>query len=136
MYVCANATTLQIPCTCYLVIKRILSYLILCMCVCMFVCVRVCACARVRVCACARVRVCTYVRMYTCMYVRRDVLNTMLRNCCHNRHKQHVNQELDGQPTLKELNKAVSSTAHGKTTGNIGISPEVIKCGKPVPLSA
>ena len=29
MYVCANATTLQIPCTCYLVIKRILSYLIL-----------------------------------------------------------------------------------------------------------
>ena len=33
MYVCANATTLQIPCTCYLVIKRILSLflsLILC----------------------------------------------------------------------------------------------------------
>ena len=29
VYVCANATTLQIPCTCYLVIKRILSYLIL-----------------------------------------------------------------------------------------------------------
>ena len=28
MYVCANATTLQIPCTCYLVIKLILSYLI------------------------------------------------------------------------------------------------------------
>ena len=27
MYVCANATTLQIPCTCYLVIE--LSYLIL-----------------------------------------------------------------------------------------------------------
>ena len=28
MYVCVNATTLQIPCTCYLVIKRILSYYI------------------------------------------------------------------------------------------------------------
>ena len=30
MYVCANATTLRIPCTCYLVIKRIFFFIFIC----------------------------------------------------------------------------------------------------------
>ena len=45
-----------------------------------------------------------------------------------------VLEELDSEPTLEELSKAIDALASGKAPGEDGIPPEVIKCGKPALL--
>ena len=45
-----------------------------------------------------------------------------------------VLEELDAEPTLDELEKAISCLASGKAPGSDAIPPEIIKCGKPVLL--
>ena len=45
-----------------------------------------------------------------------------------------VLEELDSEPNLEELRKAIDALASGKTPGEGGISPEVIKYGKPALL--
>ena len=45
-----------------------------------------------------------------------------------------VLEELDSEPTLEDLNKAIDALASGKAPGEDGIPPEVIKCGKPALL--
>ena len=45
-----------------------------------------------------------------------------------------VLEELDSEPTLEELSKAINALASGKAPGEDGIPPEVIKCGKPALL--
>ena len=39
-------------------------------------------------------------------------------------------EELDSDPTLEELSKAIDALARGKAPGEDGIPPEVINCGK------
>ena len=39
-------------------------------------------------------------------------------------------EELDNEPTVEELNKAIDSLASGKAPRNDAIPPEVIKYGK------
>ena len=46
----------------------------------------------------------------------------------------NVLEELDVEPTLDELEKAISCLTSGKAPGSDGIPPEIIKCGKPVLL--
>ncbi len=41
-----------------------------------------------------------------------------------------VMEELDAPPSMEELSKAIDSQASGKTPGNDGIPPEIIKAGK------
>ena len=41
-----------------------------------------------------------------------------------------VLEELDAEPTLEELSKAINALASGKAPGEDGIPPDVIKCGK------
>ena len=43
-----------------------------------------------------------------------------------------VLEELDVEPTLDELEKTFSCPTSGKAPGSDGISPKIIKCGKPV----
>ena len=43
-----------------------------------------------------------------------------------------VLEELDAEPTLNELEKAISCLTSRKASGSDGIPPEIIKCGKPV----
>ena len=43
-------------------------------------------------------------------------------------------EELDSEPTLEELSKAIDVLARGKAPGEDGIPQEVIKCGKPALL--
>ncbi|RXN06695.1 cytoplasmic phosphatidylinositol transfer 1-like protein [Labeo rohita] len=45
-----------------------------------------------------------------------------------------VLKELDAEPTLEELNKAINALSCGKASGEDGIPPEIIKSGKPVLL--
>ena len=45
-----------------------------------------------------------------------------------------VLEELDAEPTLDELEKAINCLTSGKAPGSDGIPPEIIKCGKPVLL--
>ena len=45
-------------------------------------------------------------------------------------------KELDSEPTLEELSKAIDALASGKARGEDGILPEVIKCGKPATTRA
>ena len=42
--------------------------------------------------------------------------------------------ELDAEPTLEELSKAIDALSCGKAPGEDGIPPEIIKCGKPALL--
>ena len=42
-----------------------------------------------------------------------------------------VVEELDSEPTLEDLSKAIDALASGKVPGADGIPPGVIKCGKP-----
>ena len=45
-----------------------------------------------------------------------------------------VLEELDAEPTLDELEKAISCLTSGKAPGSDDILPKIIKCGKPVLL--
>ena len=45
-----------------------------------------------------------------------------------------VLEELDSEPTLEELSKAIDALASGKAPCENGISPDIIKCGKPALL--
>ena len=45
-----------------------------------------------------------------------------------------VLEELDSEPTLEELSKAIDALTSGKAPGEDSILPEVIKCGKPALL--
>ena len=45
-----------------------------------------------------------------------------------------VMEELDMEPTVEELNRAIDALPSGKAPGADGIPPEVIKAGKPVLL--
>ena len=45
-----------------------------------------------------------------------------------------VLEELDAEPTLDELEKAISCLTRGKAPGSDGIPPEIIICGTPVLL--
>ena len=46
-----------------------------------------------------------------------------------------VVEELDAEPTLDELEKAINCLASGKATGSDGIALEITKCGKPFLLN-
>ena len=41
-----------------------------------------------------------------------------------------IMDELDGEPTLEEINQALDQLSLGKAPGNDGIPAEVIKCAK------
>jgi len=43
-------------------------------------------------------------------------------------------EELDSEPTMEELSKAIDALACGKAPGEDSIPPEIIKCGKPALL--
>ena len=45
-----------------------------------------------------------------------------------------VLEELDTNPTIEELNKAIDALSSGKAPGEDGIPPEIIRCGKPALL--
>ena len=45
-----------------------------------------------------------------------------------------VLDQLDAQPSLEELSKAIDYLSNGTAPGNDGIPEEVVKCGKPAPL--
>ena len=46
----------------------------------------------------------------------------------------HVLEELDSEPTLEELSKAMDAVASGKAPGEDSIPAQIIKCGKPALL--
>ena len=45
-----------------------------------------------------------------------------------------VLEEMDAEPTIEELSKAIDALSSGKAPGEDGIPPEIIKCGKPALL--
>ena len=45
-----------------------------------------------------------------------------------------VLEELDANPTIEELRKAIDALSSGKAPGEDGIPPEIIRCGKPALL--
>ena len=44
--------------------------------------------------------------------------------------KPHIKEELDAEPTLEDLGKAIESLACGKAPGTDGIPPDLVKCCK------
>ena len=47
-----------------------------------------------------------------------------------------VLEDLDNEPTMGELSKAIDALSCGKAPGEDGIPPEIIKCGKPALLKS
>ena len=45
-----------------------------------------------------------------------------------------VLEDLDADPTAEELGKAIDAQSCGKASGEDGIPPEIINCGKPALL--
>ena len=45
-----------------------------------------------------------------------------------------VLEELDSEPTMEEIGKAIDALACGRAPGEDSIPPEIIKCGKPALL--
>ena len=68
---------------------------------------------------------------YQELYSRETVVtDTAVENTC----PLPVMEELDDPPTIEEFSKAIDSLASGKSPGNDGILPEVIKAGKETSL--
>ena len=72
-----------------------------------------------------------WVEQYSELYLRETVVTDAALNSFT---PLPVMDELDAEPTMKELDKAIDALSKGKAHGSDGIPPEVIKSGKSVLL--
>ena len=68
-----------------------------------------------------------WVEHYSDLYSRDDIIVTLAPDATY---PLAVTEELDAEPTLKELGKAVDSLSCGKASATSGIPPDLVRCYK------